>query len=452
MTTTKQPLGQLLAVGLMLFALFFGAGNLIFPAQLGQESGHNIFLALSGFLLTGAGLPLLGVAAIGYSKTGSVRELASRAHPIFGLLFAMALYLTIGPFFALPRTATVAFETGVVPLANVTDSSRPITLLIFTIVFFSVSLWLSLSPGQLVNRIGKVLTPMLLVSILLLVIYGMMNPMGELQNAEGAYQKIPMITGFIAGYNTMDALASLVFGIIVIQAIDANNKNSADHQRVSMRGTIFAGLIAAIALALVYGFIAHLGASSVQELGHLNNGAAILAGIAKHYFGTYGSLLMAAIVILACLTTSVGLICACSNFFQTLMPRIPYRNFVIVFSVFSCIVANRGLNEIITYSIPVLMLLYPLTIVLIFLTFLVPLFKGARITYFTAILFTLPISLLDGYKAIFGMNDALSQFLGKTLPLYDIGLGWIAPALVGFVIGIGLSKAFPDNREQLAVN
>ncbi len=452
MTTTKQPLGQLLAVGLMLFALFFGAGNLIFPAQLGQESGHHIFLALFGFLLTGAGLPLLGVAAIGYSKTRSVRDLASRAHPIFGLLFALALYLTIGPFFALPRTATVAFEIGVVPLANVTDTTRPMTLLIFTIVFFLVSLWLSLSPGQLVNRIGKVLTPMLLVSILLLVVYGMMNPMGALQNAEGAYRDTPMVTGFIAGYNTMDALASLVFGIIVIEAINANNKNSNDNQQVSMRGTIFAGLIAAIALALVYGFIAHLGASSVEELGHLDNGAAILAGIAKHYFGTYGSVLMAVIVILACLTTSVGLICACSNFFQSLMPRVAYRTFVIIFSVFSCAVANRGLNEIITYSIPVLMLLYPLTIVLILLAFFVPLFKGSRVAYFTTILFTLPISLLDGYKAIFGADDVLSQFLSKTLPLYDMGLGWIAPALVGFIIGIALSKVFPDNRAQLAFN
>jgi len=158
---------SLWAVGLMLFALFFGAGNLIFPAYLGQQAGENWLSAMTGFLLTGAGLPLLGVIAIGYSGSRDVQALASRVAPWYGVAFAVALYLSIGPLFAMPRTATVSFEIAVAPF--LTESQKTVGLAAFSVAFFGVAYWLSMSPGKLVDRIGKILTPVLLLTIAVLV-------------------------------------------------------------------------------------------------------------------------------------------------------------------------------------------------------------------------------------------------------------------------------------------
>lgn len=218
MSAPENQKPSLWAVGLMLFALFFGAGNLIFPAFLGQQAGSNWLSAMSGFLLTGAGLPLLGVIAIGYSGSRDVQDLASRVTPWYGVAFAAVLYLAIGPLFATPRTATVTFEIGVTPFIG--PEHKTMALAIFSAFFFGVTYWLSISPGKLVDRIGKVLTPALLATIAVLVGYAAFNPMGELQAAQGGFADRPFVTGVLEGYQTMDALASLVFAIIVIDAAD----------------------------------------------------------------------------------------------------------------------------------------------------------------------------------------------------------------------------------------
>lgn len=214
------------ATGLMLFALFFGAGNLIFPALMGQQAGSNVFTAMAGFLLTGAGLPLLGVIAVGYSGSRDVQEMASRVAPWFGVAFAVSLYLAIGPLFATPRTATVSFGIGVEPFLNLEGldekaaaNQKSMALAGFTLVFFALSYWLSVSPGKLVDRIGKILTPALLVSIAILVGYAALAPMGAPPAPAEAYQQNVFAKGMIEGYGTMDALASLVFAIIVIEAV-----------------------------------------------------------------------------------------------------------------------------------------------------------------------------------------------------------------------------------------
>ena len=231
------------ATGLMLFALFFGAGNLIFPAAMGQQAGEHIVSAMLGFMLTGAGLPLLGVAAIGYSGSRDVQELASRVTPLYGLLFAVLLYLSIGPLFAIPRTATLSFEIGVVPfLGEPSESQRTWALAVFSIVFFAVSYWLAMSPGKLIDRIGKVLTPFLLLCIAVLVGASVLWPMGDFQAAQGEFVTQPLVKGFLEGYNTMDALASLVFAIIVIDSIRARGVSD---KKALTSLTIRAGVLAA---------------------------------------------------------------------------------------------------------------------------------------------------------------------------------------------------------------
>lgn len=428
---------SLWAVGLMLFALFFGAGNLIFPAFLGQQAGGNWFTAMLGFLLTGAGLPLLGVIAIGYSNSRDVEVLASRVTPWYGIAFASALYLAIGPLFATPRTATVSFEISMGPY--VAAENKSMALALFSAGFFAVAYWLSLSPGKLVDRIGKILTPVLLVAIAILVGAAAMNPMGALTPPQGDFVTQPFTKGILEGYGTMDALASLVFAIIVIDAV---RRMGVDNRAELLRTTTIAGVVAASCLAVVYLLIGYMGATSVAGLGIQENGAAVLSKTAQYYFGNAGNILLSVIVFLACLSTAVGLITSNAEFFNRLFPGLSYKTLVAVFTLVSMGFANKGLAGIISFSIPVLMLLYPLTVAIILLAFLHNLFGGARIVYICTIFFTAIVGILDAYKAAFGFSEATAAAINKALPLYGLGLGWVLPAIVGFILGCILDKAF----------
>ena len=436
MSAPENQKPSLWAVGLMLFALFFGAGNLIFPAFLGQQAGSNWLSAMSGFLLTGAGLPLLGVIAIGYSGSRDVQDLASRVTPWYGVAFAAVLYLAIGPLFATPRTATVTFEIGVTPFIG--PEHKTMALAIFSAFFFGVTYWLSISPGKLVDRIGKVLTPALLATIAVLVGYAAFNPMGELQAAQGGFADRPFVTGVLEGYQTMDALASLVFAIIVI---DAARALGVRNRAQLLATTTVAGAVAAACLAVVYLLIGYMGATSVAGLGLQENGAAVLSKTAQHYFGMGGNVLLSAIVFLACLSTAVGLIISCSEYFNRLLPAVSYKTFVVIFTLVSMVFANKGLSGIISISVPVLMLLYPLTVVIILLAFLNNWFGGSRVVYVCTIFATLVVGVLDAWKAAFSFAPETAALINSIFPLYDIGMGWLLPATAGFVLGLVLKTA-----------
>ena len=436
MSAPENQKPSLWAVGLMLFALFFGAGNLIFPAFLGQQAGSNWLSAMSGFLLTGAGLPLLGVIAIGYSGSRDVQDLASRVTPWYGVAFAAVLYLAIGPLFATPRTATVTFDIGVTPFLG--PEHKTMALAIFSAFFFGVTYWLSISPGKLVDRIGKVLTPALLATIAVLVGYAAFNPMGELQAAQGGFADKPFVTGVLEGYQTMDALASLVFAIIVI---DAARALGVRNRAQLLATTTVAGAVAAACLAVVYLLIGYMGATSVAGLGLQENGAAVLSKTAQHYFGMGGNVLLSAIVFLACLSTAVGLIISCSEYFNRLLPAISYKTFVVIFTLVSMAFANKGLSGIISISVPVLMLLYPLTVVIILLAFLNNWFGGSRVVYVCTIFATLVVGVLDAWKAAFSFAPETAALINSIFPLYDIGMGWLLPATAGFVLGLVLKTA-----------
>lgn len=440
----KTSLFSLLAIGFMLFALFFGAGNLIFPAQLGQLSGDNLWIAAAGFLITGVGLPLLGVLAMAYSGSNNLQDLASRVHPIYGLLFTALLYLTIGPFFAAPRTGTVAYEIGIAPF--VSDSFDNTAMLLFTILFFIITLLFSLFPARIVDNVGKILAPALVVLLVFLLVVAVTNPMGSIGTPQVGYESTneAFISGFLEGYNTMDALASLVFAIIVIGVIKSMGITN---QREIFKATAKSGIIAISLLGIIYVGIMYLGATSVSLLGIFETGGPVLNGTASHYFGTFGAIILAIVIILACLTTAIGLIIANAEYFHTIFPRINYKTFVVIFATATFIIANFGLENIIKFSIPMLMFLYPLAIVIIMLAFTSKLFNDERSVYIIAIGVTFCISLFDGLKALTGsleiehfnwMNPFI-DFYEKILPLYAEGLGWFLPAIVVIVISIAVS-------------
>lgn len=433
----KLSLSAYSFIGMMLFALFFGAGNLIFPATLGQNAGSNVWLAVGGFLLTGIGLPFLGILAMGYSGSRSLQDLASRIHPVYGIIFTALLYLTIGPLFAIPRTGAVSYDIGVASFLGA--GHEKIGLLVFTSIFFAVTLWLSLNPSKMVDRIGKLLSPAILVLLGILLVMVIVNPLGSIQAPQESYANGAFMKGFTEGYNTMDALASLVFGIIVIDIIRKMGVNST---RGILKATAKAGGVATILLGVIYVGIAYLGATSTEMFGLFETGGPVLSNTASYYFGTFGTLLMAVIIFLACLTTSIGLITACGEYFHILFPNVSYKLFTIGFSIFSFIIANIGLSNIITYSIPVLMFLYPLAIVLIILTFASPLFKHSRLVYVSATIVTLMVSSVDALKTLctslnieyFEWMKPIIAFYESHLPFYSQGLGWLIPAIIVMVI------------------
>lgn len=438
-------------VGMMLFALFFGAGNLIFPAQLGQYAGTNVGIAVFGFLITGVGLPLLGILAIGFSKSNDLQDLSSRVHPVYGLVFTALLYLTIGPFFALPRTGAVSYEVGVAPFIGTANATMG--LLVFSLLFFGISLLVSLNPTKLVDSIGKILSPAILVTLGVLLVAAFAKPMGVQEAPQPVYTGGAFFTGFTEGYNTMDALASLVFGIIVISAVRKLGVNS---PKGVLAATLKSGVVAAALLAIVYTGIAYLGSTSTGTLGLLETGGPVLSGASEYYFGTFGATLLAVIIILACLTTAIGLTVATSEFFNKLTPKVSYKTYVVVFSVFSLVVTNAGLANIITYSIPVLMFLYPLAIVLIILAFLSPLFRHAQLVYVSAIIVTFFISIIDGLKTLtssLGVDNpawlqSVIDFYGAILPLYSNGLGWLLPALIVIAITSIIARSKKNVKVQ----
>ncbi|MFD2637852.1 branched-chain amino acid transport system II carrier protein [Piscibacillus salipiscarius] len=425
---------SIIAIGFMLFALFFGAGNLIFPPMLGQMAGQNLLPANIGFVITGVGLPVLAILALAFSGKDNLQSLASRVHPIYGITFASLLYLTIGPLFAIPRTSTVAYEIGINPFMD--GQAETIPLMVFSIVFFAVTLYFSLQSQKLVDIIGKLLSPFLLVLISILVITAIVNPIGMIQPPVESFTQNSFFKGFQEGYLTMDVLAGFVFGIIVINLLKESGSTS---KRSIMSNGLKVALIAAVLLGIIYSSLAYLGATSVEGIGYLDNGGAILASSFDYYFGTFGSVLLAFIVTAACLTTSIGLITACASYFNQIMPTFSYKQWAIVFTVVSTVLANFGLNNIIEFSVPVLSFLYPLAICLMVLTFLHPLFKGRTAVYQFSILFTFIVSLVEQLNLLGAPVNGIHEWFSAILPWYTVGLGWIVPAIVGGIIGYLIS-------------
>lgn len=429
-----------LTVGSMLFGLFFGAGNLIFPVHMGQLAGNQTLAATLGFIVTGVGLPFLGVLAIGISRGGGLYDVASRVHPYYGLFLTVALYLTIGPFFALPRTATVPFEIAFA--GNLAPKLHTGALALFTLCFFLLAIFFALRPTKLMVWIGKVLNPLFLIFLAILILQVFIQPFGSLATTKvtETYQLFPFSTGFLEGYNTMDALASLAFGILVVDALKQLNVKKPS---AIARATFKSGIVTVILMALIYGCLAYIGAISTHAFHLSANGGIALAQIAHYYFGTGGSILLALIVSLACLKTAIGLIVSCSETFQRLFPTLSYRTYVLGFGVIGCLIANFGLSSIIAFSLPVLMFLYPLAITLILLIFLAPLFQHRQIVYQVTTLFTGLVALLEGLRAsslsATAWGQQLLQWCYNWLPFANNGMGWIAPAACGFLLGIVLS-------------
>jgi LIVCS family branched-chain amino acid:cation transporter len=431
-------------IGSLLFGLFFGAGNLIFPVHMGQLAGNKTLQATIGFLITGVGLPLLGVIASALSRSESLFDMAKPVSRIYSVLFTCMLYLTIGPLFAIPRTATVAFEVGLSPF--ITENYIQIGLFVFSLVFFAVTLYFSLRPGRIIDWVGKYLTPVFVALLSVLLIATYLKPMGRASQyaAQGNYIDKALFTGLLDGYNTMDALASLAFAIVIITNIENLGIKNPKRKAVEISKS---GLVCVVGMSVIYTSLAYMGATSRGSVSRADNGGKIMSMVSEHYFGFIGKILLAAIVTVACLKTAIGLITSCSQMFSEMFPKsVSYKKYAVIFTVFSFIVANFGLNNIIQLSIPVLMFLYPLAITLIILSLLAPVINKQRDIYRWTTILTMIAALFDFCNALpetvkeTTVMRKIIDFAHIYLPGFDYGFGWIIPAIGGFVIGMIICK------------
>lgn len=425
---------DILALGFMTFAFFLGAGNIIFPPLAGFLAGEHTFSAMLGFLTTAVGLPLIGIIAVavaGGGWKGLTRDLPKSV----ATLMAVLIFIIIGPAFAAPRAGLVAYEMGFKPFLSAPSQFE---LTLFSVVFFAVAMFFSLSQGKLIDTIGKLLTPALFAALAVLAIAVVVNPQGDIVAAQGAYVDQAFTTGFLEGYNTMDTFAALMFGMLIVDVI---RKKGVEDQAQTCKYLIFAGVIAAAGLAFVYISLFYLGATASGVAAGANNGGAILSAYVLALFGPAGQIILSTIIVLACLTTVIGLVSACSDYFSTLT-KITYRQWVVILSVVCAVVANVGLNQLIAVSIPVLFALYPVAIALIALTFLRRFMPNPALAYRVVLSVSLVFALFDAAKVAGVDVSAL-----KVLPLFNYGMAWLLPTALSLVVVsfVGKPKAEAQN-------
>ncbi len=444
---------QSFLVAVTLFGMFFGAGNLIFPVYLGQLAGRNVLLAMIGFIITAVTIPILGVAAIGNTHSDGLHSLASKTSKGYGYFFTCLLYLTIGPFFAIPRCCTVSFTVGIEPMLT-EGINKPLVLLIFSVVYFAVVLFFSLRPSKITIWIGKIINPLFLIFLSILVVTALLKPSINISEVVPTdnYLSSALFSGFIEGYSTMDAIAGLAFGIVVIDIIkDMGLKDNGDIAKEVLK----AGVITGIFMAVIYIGTIIMGAQSrgLFEIGA--NGGVALAQISNYYLGNVGSIVLALTIIFATLKTSIGLVTSCSQAFVRMFPKgLSYNLWAIIFTVFSLAVSNFGLSNIISYSVPVLMFLYPLAITLILLALTGDLFNHDKVVYQSVTAFTLVAAFFDLIKTLPAnlKNDFMLKMVDlarSVLPFFDLNLGWLVPSLIG--LALGLLVRFLSKEKRLGV-
>ncbi len=436
----RLNLKQRILVAGTLFGMFFGAGNLIFPVHLGQLAGSSVIPAMIGFIITAVGIPILGVAAIGNTHSDGLQALASKVSRRYGYVFTCVLYLTIGPFFAIPRCATTSFTTGIAPMIG--DGNQAAALLIFSLAFFAAVLYFSLRPAGITVWIGKMINPLFLVFLSVLVISALAHPSAQIAaiEPEAAYRRGALFSGFIEGYGTMDAIAGLAFGIVVIDIIRAMGVQ--DDKDVA-RDVLASGVLTGILMAVIYVATIVMGAQSRGLFEISENGGIALAQIAGHYLGTTGSVVLALTITFACLKTSIGLVTSCADAFSRMFPRaLSYRTWAIGFTVFSFVISNFGLSRILEYSLPVLMFLYPLAITLILLALCGGWFGHDRAVYMSVTVLTGAAALFDLIKTLPASIrsclrlDGAVELAQQILPFFSLNLGWVVPALAALVISL----------------
>lgn len=422
----KGSIKDIIVVGFALFAMFFGAGNLIFPTFLGVESGMSWFAGFICFVLADVGLAILSMIAAAKCD-GNISDIFGKAGKSFAIILGVSIMVCLGPLLAIPRTAATTYEMGIAPIFN---NFSPI---VFSIIFFAITLILSIKPSKVIDIIGQVLTPVLLGTLIVLILVGIINPIDSV-NVAARIENV-LAEGISQGYQTMDALAAIAFASVIITTL-SNKGYKATKQKI--KATFQSCIVAAIGLAVVYGGLAYLGATiagqyvdiPLKEIAQTS----VIVNITYLLLGNPGKILLAVIIGLACLTTSIGLTSATAQYFDSVSKgKLKYKNVVIFICVFSGVVSNFGVSTIIQFSAPILSIIYPPTVALVVLTLIREKIKNRNVYIFSTYV-ALAIGVLTVLND-FGIGSSLGISMVTALPFANLGFNWIVPVLVAAIIG-----------------
>ena len=421
---------QFLSVAIMLFGLFFGAGNLIFPPLLGKQAGGATFQSLLAFGITAVVFPILGVVAV--AKTKGLSNLASKVDKYFAIVFTTMIYMAIGPGLGIPRAGSLPFEMAVAPFLP-ENVSLSLSRLVYTFVFFLVAYFVCLKPNKLVTRMGKFLTPALLVLIAVMFVGVLFKNPNAVTSPVGDYATSSTVKGFLEGYNTMDTIAALNFGLVISLAVKSFKVE--DEEKV-IGYTVRVGLVAGSFLFVIYAMLAYIGMTTSGLTGDVKNGAEILTTVSQYVFGKFGIVLLASIFTLACLTTCIGLITSISKFFETMTKeKVSYHKWIVFWTFLSFLVANFGLNTILKVSVPVLIAIYPVSIVLILLGLTEKYFGYNKFTYRLVCYTVTFISVVEALLSV-KLNIPFVTELVSSLPFFSLSLGWVLPMVLAWLVGM----------------
>lgn len=431
-------------IGLLLFGIFFGAGNLIFPAELGFRAGENFYPAILGFVLSGVGIAIITLVLGTMVKGGYKNEISIKVDSHYATAYLTVLYLAIGPFFAIPRTAGTSFSIGIAP---VTGNGR-LPLFIFSAIYFLFAYLIAINPSKLMDRVGKILTPMFAMLIVILIVIGNMNfhaiNQGEMSGVMSALK-----TGFLEGYNTLDALASVSFCLIATSSIKAFGFSS---KKEYIKIMTVVGIVTTIFFSTLYIGLGALGnkfsiSADVLADPDTNIGTYILSKSSYELFGSFGQVFLGAMTILTCFTTTAGLIVVVSEYFVDTFPRFKYKTYVNIFTLIGFAMSNFGLNTIIKISVPVLRILYPITIVIVAIIILnkyVRLSKsGMAITMILTTVFS-GIEVMGSVLKVESINSIMALFIGG-----DSGFFWINIAVLGIILSLLLKDKIKGDSFEI---
>ena len=421
---------EILSIGFLLFAIFFGAGNVIFPPLLGRNAGTNVWTSMIGFIIADVGLSLICIVAVALSGE-NFENMSKKISPKFATFFSVIVYLTLGPLCVIPRIGATASELSILPLFSGSKYAS-IAGIIFIALFFIATYLLAVNPSKLLDLIGKIMTPALLILIAVIIIKALVSPIGTFSQPIGDYAIMPFFKGFIDGYQTLDAVGALIISLVVINSV---KQLGVTEPKDIAKNTILSGIIASISLTVVYLALGYIGASSAP-LGEFADGGQLLVAAMQYLFGKSGLVMLGLVITLACLTTAIGLGSSFAEYFSkfTKNPEKGYRVILMILCVLSFILANLGLGNILKVSLPILLILYPVTIVLIFVSLIDKAIPLKSSIYVGSMIFAFIMAVIQVCET-YGLGLTSIIDTAKMVPLYSLGIGWIIPSILGGIIG-----------------
>lgn len=425
----KKLVTDSIVVGFALFAMFFGAGNVVFPPYIGMHAGEQWANGFLFYFIADIGLALVAMFAILHA--GGADNITGRIGHVASKVLMCAVILCIGPMVAIPRTAATTLEMSVTPFFS---GMSPV---VFSIIFFAVILLLSIKQSAVIDIVGKILTPALLIGLLVLIVKGFVSPIGDIVDTGVSASEVT-VNGIKSGYQTMDVLAAMAFGIIILSSAD--EKGYTDSKSAAKMIGIAAAL-SGVLLLIVYFGLTYLGATASTVFPTDISRANLVIGIVELLLGKAGLIIFAIVIALACITTAVALVSSAASFFAKLAnDKISYGVFVVVICVSSAVISNLGLDMIIAIATPVLDIVYPPMLVLILLSWFGD--KLHKSVYVSSVAGSLIASVL-ATASLYGMNVPVID----SLPLASLGLGWLTPAAVFGLVAYLVSKVKFQNAQ-----